>query len=145
MYLSHEQSTIFCILFCKLFYIQIFFIVSTCIDFQHELTWILLLAMYRQFSTNTTRQSKYLVPVFRIRIHWVRIRVSIQHFRLNNYPDPGFWYQKLDKNLIFWSKIAVYLSLASIKDVQAKRSSLQPFREHPALQNTKFLNFFPFF
>ncbi len=30
----------------------------------------------------------YFVPVFRIRIHLISIR--IQHFRLNTDPDPGF-------------------------------------------------------
>jgi hypothetical protein len=47
-------------------------------------------------------------PVFWIHIHWVRIR--IQHFRLNNNPDPGFWWLDIEKiyswkkNLI-WSKL----------------------------------------
>jgi hypothetical protein len=48
--------------------------------------------------------------------------------------DPGF------------SKIAIYLSLGFIKNVQAtgewKPSAIK--REHPALQNMKFMNFFLF-
>jgi hypothetical protein len=46
------------------------------------------------------------LPVFRIRIHLIRIR--IQHFRLNTDPEPWFWWTTIVKNLqlkknIFWS------------------------------------------
>ncbi len=69
----------------------------------------------------------------RIRIHWFQIR--IQHFRLNTYPDPGFWWPKIVKNLIFvWSKIAIYLFLGlhkvRLSYLQKKPSALK--REHPA-------------
>jgi hypothetical protein len=40
-------------------------------------------------------------------------------------------------------KIAVYLSLASIQDVQQEKPSALK-REHPSLQNMKFLNLFLF-
>ncbi len=149
--------------------------------------------------------------MFRIRIHWFRIQ--IRHFRLstNPDPDPGFWWQKIEKmqcggsgmfipdpgsdffpsripdpnclhpgsririkefkcfNQKKWflssrkydpgcssrirsSKIVTYLwvlyPLASIRDVhflsmlREKPSTLK--REHPSLQNLKFLSFFLF-
>jgi hypothetical protein len=47
---------------------------------------------------------------------------------------------------VFLIKIAIYLSLgyASIKDVQATGRPSALKREHPALPNMKFLNFFLF-
>jgi hypothetical protein len=45
-----------------------------------------------------TGHTRYLLPVFRIPIHLIRIR--IQQFRLNTDPDPGFCQQKIEKNLI---------------------------------------------
>ncbi len=45
------------------------------------------------------------------------------------------------------SKIAIYLSLSLHKGPPSERRSFQHFkkREHPALQNIKFLHFFPIF
>ncbi len=36
------------------------------------------------------RHSKAILPVFQICIHFIRICIRIQHFRLNTDPDPGF-------------------------------------------------------
>ncbi len=55
---------------------------------------------------------------------------------LNTYPDPGFWWAKIVKNLLlknlifFWSKIAIYLSLGLHKGRQSYRRSLQPSKEN---------------
>ncbi len=64
---------------------------------------------------------------------------SIQHFRLNTDPDPGFWWPKIGKKItakiflyIFWIKNCNLLIPKALK------------REHPSLQNMKFLNFFIF-
>jgi hypothetical protein len=75
-----------------------------------------------QFSVRFPRLPS-LLTVFRIRIHWVRIR--IQHFRLNSeyhiHPDPGFSMTKrqklknlqLKKNLIFFWSLQFTYPLAS--------------------------------
>jgi hypothetical protein len=46
-------------------------------------------------------QIRNLLPVFRILINLIRIRIRIQHFRLNTDPDPiriqGFDDEKLEK------------------------------------------------
>ncbi len=93
-----------------------------------------------------------LQSVFRIRIHWVRIR--IQHFRLNidPDPDPGFWWPKILKNLklktfdiFFLFKNRNLLNPRPPKrtsKLQEKSSALK--RDHPALQNMKILKFFQF-
>ncbi len=70
----------------------------------------------------------------------------IQHFRLNTDPDIWFYNQNWKKFLaekiyiyiyiFFLSKIAIYLSLTSIKKPLALKT------EHPALQNMKFLSLF---
>ncbi len=85
------------------------------------------------------------VRVFRIRIHWFRIR--IQHFRLNTDPDTDPAFTAIKKIWYFFFWIAIYLSLCLHKGcllskLQKKHSVLK--REHPALQNKKFLNFFLF-
>jgi hypothetical protein len=82
--------------------------------------------------------------VFRIRIHWVRIR--IQYFRLNTDPDPGFDKNcknlQLEKNLIFfWSKIVIYLSLGLHNGHPSSRRSLQPSKGN--IQSFKPWNFCP--
>jgi hypothetical protein len=72
----------------------------------------------------------YFQAVFRIRIHLIRI----QKFRLNTDPDPiriqGFDDQNLKKftseKRFFGSKIAIYYSLGSIKDVQATEEAFSP-------------------
>ncbi len=40
---------------------------------------------------------RFLIPVFRIRIHLIRLRIRIQHFRLNTFSDPGIWCPKIGK------------------------------------------------
>ncbi len=85
----------------------------------------------------------------RIRIHFIRIR--IQHFRLNTDPDPdpSFWWPEIEKNLqlkkkniFFLSKTTIYLSLGLHKGRPSYKRSLQLKREHPTLQNLKFLKNF---
>ncbi len=67
---------------------------------------------------------------------------------------PGFWRPKIGKILQwkifsfpnFWSNIAIFSSLASMKrfpQATGKPSALK--REHQALKNMKFLNFFSIF
>jgi hypothetical protein len=69
----------------------------------------------------------------------IRIRLRLQHFRLNTGTDPdsGFDEEKLEKihslekNLIFfWSKTAIYLSLGLHKGRLRKRRSLHPSKEN---------------
>ncbi len=89
-------------------------------------------------------------PVFRIRVHWVRIR--IQHFRLNTDPDPGFWWLDIEK-IYSWKKNLIYFLIKScnllifgLHKVLA-RYIIKPLalkREHPALRIMKVL-FFIFF
>ncbi len=60
--------------------------------------------------------------MFRIRIHLIRIR--IQHFRLNAYPDPGFWWKKnwkmfTAKKNFFYQKLQFTDLYACIKDAQS--------------------------
>ncbi len=72
-------------------------------------------------------------PVFRIRIHWVRI----QPFRLNTEldPDPVFWWPKIWK-IFSWKKIHIFLtkscnlSLGLHKGRLIYRGSLQPSKEN---------------
>jgi hypothetical protein len=92
------------------------------------------------------------LPVVRISIHLTRIR--IQHFMLNTDPDldpiriQGFDDQKLEKiyslkNSIFLIKnynLPITRPLERTSKLQKKPSAFK--REHPALQNMKFLNFF---
>jgi len=51
--------------------------------------------------------------VFQIRIHWVLIRIQIQHFRLNTDPDPirmqGFYDQNWKKKEQLKMKIDIFL------------------------------------
>jgi hypothetical protein len=49
----------------------------------------------------------------------------------------------MNKNLQL-KKIAIYSSQTSVKDVQATGKASALKREHPALQNMKFRNFFLF-
>jgi hypothetical protein len=84
-------------------------------------------------------------PVLRIRIQWIWIR--IQHFSLILIQIQDFYDRKLTKintrkKYFFDQKLQFTYLQGSIKDAQStgKPSALQ--REHPALQNMKFLNFF---
>jgi hypothetical protein len=81
--------------------------------------------------------------VFRIRINLIRIR--IQHFRLNT--DDQKWGKIYSKKRIknFWIKnyeTTIPRPLERTSKLQKKPSALQ--REHSALHNRKFLNFFYF-
>jgi hypothetical protein len=64
-------------------------------------------------------------------------------------PYPGFLWPKIGRNL--HPKIFLYFFhrngnlLISIKDAQASGEAFSPQREHPALQNMKFLYFFLYF
>jgi hypothetical protein len=73
---------------------------------------------------------QYMKPGLRIRVRLIPIRM--QHFGLNTDPnsDPEFDDQKMEKKFFRTSKL------------QKKPSAHK--REHPALQNMKFLNFFYF-
>ncbi len=90
-------------------------------------------------------KTRHLQPVFRIRIHLIRIRDRIKHFRLNTDPDPGFWWSKIKKFLswtklaFFGSKTTVYLSLGLHKGRPSYRRSLQPSKEN--IQYFKTWNF----
>ncbi len=75
--------------------------------------------------------------------HWVRIRIL--HFRLNTYPDRGFWWPKIGKNttenLDFYFLIKNYSLLISrtpqrTSKLQETPSTLK--RKHPALQIIRF-------
>jgi hypothetical protein len=89
--------------------------------------------------------SDILVAVFLIRIHLIRSR--IQHFRLKTDRDPQIEQNlQLNKKFGWDQKLQFTYPWASIMDVpkiQKKPSTLK--REHPALQNIKFLFFFLFF
>jgi hypothetical protein len=88
------------------------------------------------------RRSKNLfmriLSVFRILIH--SIRIQIKHFRLNT--DPGFDDQKFKKIYSLTKKniFCIKNHKVSKKDVYATEKDLQR-REHPELQNMKFINF----
>ncbi len=85
--------------------------------------------------------------VLRIRIHWVRIR--IQHFGLNTYPNPRFCWLKNEKTYswkffgYFLIKNCYNLSLGLHKGRQNYRRSLQLSKENT--QHFKTWNFFTFF
>ncbi len=68
-----------------------------------------------------------------IRIHWIQIR--IQYFkwfriririRIQGFDDQKLKKIQLEKNLSFWSKIAIYLYLGLLKGRPSYRRSLQP-------------------
>ncbi len=80
--------------------------------------------------------------MFRIRIHWMLAGTD---------PDSGFLWPKW-KNInsrnfffIFWSKLLFTYHCGSLKNVNATGETFSPEREHTALQNMRFLNFFIFF
>ncbi len=90
----------------------------------------------------------YSVPVFRIRFHWVSIR--IHRFRLNTDPDPVFLMTKNWKNvqlkiflIFFWSKITIFLSIGLHKGRPSYRRNLQPSKEN--IQHFKTLSSSTFF
>ncbi len=77
--------------------------------------------------------------MFRFRIHLIRI----QQFRLNIDPDPGFWWQKIEK-INNW-KIAIYLFLGLHKGHPSYRISRQPSKENiHHFKKMKFVNIFLF-
>ncbi len=88
------------------------------------------------------------LSVFRIRIHWVRIR--IQHFRLNTHPDPILMTTN-GKNLqlkfysIFLILYCNLLILGLYKGRLNYMRSLQPSKENiQRFKTWNFLIFFPF-
>jgi hypothetical protein len=94
----------------------------------------------------------------RIRIHFIRIRIRTQHFRLKyrsgsgSNPDPGVlmtknWKQFKDEKKLNFFGIKNYnlpIPRASLKDVQITKEAFSSQKEHPALQNMIFVNFFYF-
>ncbi len=74
-----------------------------------------------------------------------RIRIRTQHSRLNTVPDPRFWWPKIKKNIqlkksiVFWSKIAIYLSLGLQKGHPSWGRSLHFSKEN--IQHFKTWNF----
>ncbi len=91
----------------------------------------------------------------RIRIHFIRIRIQIQHFRLNTDPDPirtqGFNYQKLKKitaekkKKFFGSKTTIYLSLGLYKERPSYRRRLQLSKKSSNTSKHELLNKFSTF
>ncbi len=83
-------------------------------------------------------------PVFRIRIHLIRIR--IQHFRLNTDPDPiriQSVFRVLTKMLNFLNQgLQIYYPLPPTKDFQASEEAFIPKKRTPALRNMKFFSTF---
>ncbi len=64
--------------------------------------------------------------------------------------DPGFWWLKTGEKkrtffyILFWSKIAIYLSLGLHKAVQATGEALSPQKRTYRTSKMKFINFFCF-
>ncbi len=78
------------------------------------------------------------MPVFRIRIHLIRIR--IQNFGLNTDPDPGFWWPKLKQftaKKIFFLNQKLSIRLQKVR--LSYRRSLQPSKENIQHFKTWFL------
>ncbi len=82
-----------------------------------------------------------------------RFRIRTQHFRLNTDTEPGIVF--MTKNwkkfttetkfsYFFDKKFSIYLSLGFHKGRQIYRRPSALKREHPAVQNMKFLDFFLF-
>ncbi len=76
-------------------------------------------------------KSNTAVAGLRIRIHFIRIRIRIQHFRLNTDPDPGVWWPKVSKKITYGkklnfsgSKTTIYLSLGLHKGRPSYKRSL---------------------
>ncbi len=78
-----------------------------------------------------------------IRIHWVRIRIRIPAFQVDTDPDPGFWWPKTEEKKI---QLKFFISFSDQKSYiylcPSYRRSLALKREHPALLQMKFINFF---
>ncbi len=87
-------------------------------------------------------------------IHWIRIRIQLNPdpdpaFQLNPDPDPGFWWKKMEKRqlkkcICFWSKIGIYLSHVSLKDVQATGEAFSHQKRTSSTSKMKYINFFYF-
>ncbi len=99
----------------------------------------------------TLRPNKLIssLPVFLIRIHRVRVRIRIQN--LGWIPIQGFDDQKL-QIIYSWNNFDIFLIkncnlLISRPPYRTSKQKEKPSalkREHPALQNMNFLNFFYF-
>ncbi len=75
----------------------------------------------------------FFIPVLWFRIHWIRIRIRIQHFKwiriwIQDFNDQKLKERKLKIILLFLSAIAIYFSIyrTSIKDVQAPGEAFSP-------------------
>ncbi len=81
--------------------------------------------------------------MFRIRIHLIRI--WIQHYRQNTYPDPEFWWPKIEKNLQLKKRLYFLIKNCYLpfprpsKGRPSYRRSLQPSKEN--IQHFKAWNF----
>ncbi len=123
-----------------------------CVGSHLELTWIRYHMVSIDVSVNSVTvlwvQSQH--PVFRIRIHLIRIRIRIQHFRLNTDPDrdpirsPGFDDKKSGKiyswkkrKILFGSKTTIYLSLGLYKGRPSFRRSLLLSKENIQSSSSK--------
>ncbi len=137
--------------------------ISLCLFWRHDVktrytqsasdTWL----SYSNYDTSEVDRVKFTSseesPVFRIRIHWVRIR----HFRPSTEPDPdatriqGFDDQKLKKitvrkkfYIFFFKKCNLFIPRPPERTFKLQEKASAPKREHPALQNMKLLNYFYF-
>ncbi len=75
--------------------------------------------------------------MLRIRIHWTRIRITIQGF-----DDQKMKKIELKTKIIFWSKIAIYLSLGLLRTLKLPEKPSTLKREHPALKKKNLLPLF---
>ncbi len=83
-------------------------------------------------------------PPFIRSLLWPVLWIRIQHYwsmriRIGGYDDQNL--KEVRQKNFFWQKIAIYLSYASIKGVQATEEVFTLKREHPASQNFEFLHF----
>ncbi len=81
--------------------------------------------------------------VFRIRLPLMRIQIWIQRFRLKTDPDPGFWWPKIERNRQLNYNLPIPWHPERTSKLQKKPSAFK--RDHPAIQNIKFLTFLSLF
>jgi hypothetical protein len=91
-----------------------------------------------------------MMPVFRIRIHWFRIRHFTIPIRIRIQYGSSVWWSNIDKNLQLKKKFDIFFLVnhcnlliprppKRTSKLQEKSSALN--REHPAIPNLKFINF----
>ncbi len=99
-------------------------------------------------SSQNTNLSALWIQHFRSNRTRMRIRMQIQirtRIQIQGFDDQKIGQKlQLKKITLLRSKIAVYLSLASTKDIQATGDASALKKGHPALLNMNFLNFFYF-